>query len=156
MKDYLMLLLFVVLSLLAGFSGNFLSFDSLTTWYPTLNKPFFNPPNWIFGPVWSLLFILLGVSFWLVWKKRDHPGFKKALTWFIIQFVINILWTGLFFGLQSPLIGFIGILILLGFIITMYRSFKQIDKTAANLNIPYICWVSFATILNGTILFMNM
>jgi tryptophan-rich sensory protein len=126
------------------------------SWYSTLIKPPFNPPSWVFGPAWTILYILMAISAYLVWKK----GFKKknvkdALKIFGIQLVLNLLWSPVFFGLKNILMALILIMILWYFILHTIREFYKIDKMAAYLLYPYFAWVSFATILNLSIWLLN-
>lgn len=149
-----------VLSLLfclgAGFIGSLATNKSVNTWYMTINKPAINPPNWVFGPVWTTLFILMGIALYLVWRKGfAHSGVKIAFTIFIGQLVLNILWSVFFFGLHSPLLGFIDIIILWFAILLTIILFLRVSQPAGFLLIPYILWVSFAAILNGWIMFLN-
>lgn len=142
---------------LAGFIGSFFTVSSIPTWYSTLNKPFFNPPNWIFGPVWIILYLLMGISLYLIWNNKSGKTkqFKIAITFFISQLVLNSLWSIIFFGLKLPLIAFIEIIVLWIFILlTIIYSYK-ISKIASYLLIPYILWVSFASILNLSIYLLN-
>lgn len=146
----------ILLCLAAGFIGSLFTTPSISSWYPSLIKPFFNPPNWIFAPVWTALFILMGVSLFLVWKK----GFKKiqskkALAFFSIQLVLNILWSVLFFGLHSPLSALICIILLWIAILLTIITFYKLSRTSAYLMIPYILWVSFASVLNIAIVALN-
>ena len=104
-KDILKLVTSMVLCQLAGFLGSLFTIPAIPTWYKTLKKPFFTPPDWIFGPVWISLFILMGVSLFMVWRRQEHPQFKIILTFFLIQLIFNILWSAAFFGLRSPLLG---------------------------------------------------
>jgi tryptophan-rich sensory protein len=141
--------LFVLVCLIAGGIGSFFTFPSIQGWYSTLNKPFFNPPNWVFGPVWTLLYVLMGISAYLVYEK----GFKQkkvriALAMFDIQLFLNVLWSLLFFGLQSPLYGLLCIIALWFSIALTMAKFYKISRTAGSLMIPYLLWVSFASILN--------
>jgi len=140
---------------LLGALGSFFTMPAIPTWYASLIKPVFNPPNWIFGPVWTTLFLLMGVSLYLVWvKKNKHK--KTALIFFAVQFALNILWSALFFGLKSPLAGFIEILALWATILLMILTLRKVSKPAAYLQIPYLVWVSFAAILNLSILVLNI
>lgn len=150
------LLLSILVSLSAGFIGSIFTTSSVNNWYPTLNKPFFNPPNWIFSPVWTILYLLIGISLFLVWdKKRNNHIFKKAIILFVIQLILNSLWSILFFGLKSPILGIVGIVPLwITIVLTMYY-FKKISKTSFYLLVPYILWVSFAAILNIAIYVLN-
>ena len=148
------LIISILLSLSAGAIGSIFTFRSIPTWYNTLNKPAFNPPNWLFGPVWTTLYILIGISVYLVWTNK-----KKNTTAFIIfgtQLFLNALWSILFFGLKNPLIAFIEIILLLAAILYTIIIFYKIDKNAAYLLIPYLFWVSFASILNFSIFYLNI
>lgn len=126
-----------------------------SAWYDALNKPDWNPPNWIFGPVWTLLYTLMGIAAWRVWNKFGFQLARPALIFFLVQLGLNGLWSQLFFGLQSPGWAFIEIFILLAAIIITTYLFSKKDKWAYSLMIPYILWVSFATCLNGTIWWIN-
>jgi benzodiazapine receptor len=138
----------------AGIIGSVFTASTVSTWYPTLIKPEFSPPGWLFGPVWISLYFLMGISLYLIWQNKTKDK-KKALVIFGIQLILNVFWSFLFFGLKSPLYGLIDILFLLAAIIlTIAFSFK-ISRYASILLIPYLVWVSFATILNYTILSLN-
>jgi tryptophan-rich sensory protein len=128
---------------------------SIKTWYSTLNKPSFSPPNWIFGPVWTTLFLLMGISLALVILSKETKARKKALFYFGIQLVLNVAWSFFFFYLQSPLLGLLDILLLLIFIATTIYHFHKVNRSAAWLLVPYILWVTFATALNLAILIKN-
>ncbi|MFW6025252.1 MAG: TspO/MBR family protein [Candidatus Woesearchaeota archaeon] len=146
----------IFISLLAGFIGSFFTTSSVSNWYPTLTKPFFNPPNWIFAPVWTILYILIGISLFLVWDKISSNLFsEKAIILFIIQLILNSLWSILFFGLRSPLLGVVGIIPLWITILLMMYYFRKESKLSFYLLIPYILWVSFAAILNIAIFVLN-
>jgi tryptophan-rich sensory protein len=141
--------LFVLVCLAAGGIGSFFTFPSIQGWYSTLIKPFFSPPNWIFAPVWTILYILMGIAAYLVYEK----GFKQkkvriALAFFDVQLFLNVLWSLLFFGMHSPLYGLLCIIALWFSIFLTMNKFYKISKTAGMLFIPYILWVSFAAILN--------
>lgn len=147
----------LIASILICFSaaavGSFATYPSIPTWYASLNKPFFNPPNWIFGPVWTVLYLMMAIALYLVWREKVEN--KTALSWFGFQLVLNSLWSIVFFGLQCPLCG-LGVIILLWFAILMsIRSFLKISKPAAWLLIPYILWVTFAAGLNLAIVRLN-
>ena len=166
-NDILKLAVSLAVPLLAGFIGSIFTTPQITTWYASLNKPFFNPPNWLFGPVWTILFLLMGFALFLVWikesksKKRssDYIKFhllkKYALLVFGIQIVLNTLWSFLFFGLENPVLGIIGISVLIAAIITNIVLFYKIEPKSAYLLLPYIAWVLFATILNIAIAVLN-
>jgi len=138
----------------AGTIGSIFTASTVSSWYPTLIKPNFSPPSWLFAPVWVLLYFLMGISLYLIWQNRARDN-KKSLIIFGIQLILNVFWSFLFFGLRSPLYGLIDILFLLAAIIlTIVLSFK-ISSYAAILLIPYLAWVCFATILNYSIITLN-
>ena len=147
--NFPLLILCILICEGAGVIGTIFTIESIPTWYATLNKPFFSPPNFVFGPVWTTLYFLMGLSLYLVWKNR------KIQKWFWIQLILNSVWSIIFFGLKNPLLGFIGIIFLWTSIVLTIKSFYKFNKTAAYLLIPYICWVSFATILNLSIVILN-
>lgn len=134
----------------AGMVGSIFTVSSVKTWYVTdLVKPNFNPPSWVFGPVWTTLFLLMGIALYLVWQK------KKISKWFWIQLLLNILWSVLFFGLKRPDWAFLEIIILWVAILKTILEFGRVDKRAAKLLLPYLLWVSFASILNLAIVRLN-
>lgn len=157
MKTYSRILLCVAICLAVGYLSSMVTQSSITTWYPTIKKPVFNPPNWIFAPVWTLLFILMGISAGMIWNKFEtHKELvKKGLLFFTIQLLLNALWSYLFFGLNNILLALIEIILLWLVIYETFHIFKQIDKKAAYLLIPYLAWVGFATILTGSIFWLN-
>ncbi len=147
----------VVLTLGAGFIGSLATRQSVSTWYTTINKPPISPPNWLFGPVWTVLFVLMGIAFYLVWNKGfSEPPVKNAIIIFLIQLVLNIIWSFLFFGLRSPSFAFVEIIILWIAILFTIIYFSKVSSVAGYLLIPYIFWVSFASILNGWITILNL
>lgn len=152
--NYLRLISSIVICQLAGIIGSFFTVSSVSTWYLTLNKPFFNPPSWLFGPVWITLYLLMGISLYLIWNNYSKD-MKLPLIFFGIQLGLNSLWSIIFFGLQNPLFAFIEIIILWVFIFLSIIGFYKKSKTAAYLLIPYILWVSFAAILNFSIFYLN-
>ena len=146
---------FIIVFAAAGI-GNVATMPSIPTWYAALNKPFFNPPNWIFGPVWTLLFTLLAISFWRILRANfDHADRPRAILAFAVQMVLNPLWSITFFYLHSPAVA-LGVVILLELsVIFMIRSFARIDRTASVLQWPYAAWVAFATLLNAAVVYLN-
>jgi tryptophan-rich sensory protein len=139
----------IVLCQLAGFIGSLFTSPAIPTWYAALEKPSFNPPNWLFAPVWTVLFLLMGISLYLVWRKSsDGHSTKTALAFFALQLTLNVLWSMLFFGLRSPLAGLMEIIVLWTAILLTLITFYRISKPAGLLLIPYILWVSFAAVLN--------
>jgi translocator protein len=151
------LIIAVGVSLLAGVIGSFFTTPAIQSgWYTELAKPALNPPAWVFGPVWTLLFILMGVAVWLVWKRGvGEPGVKRALVIFDIQLILNVLWSIIFFGLHSPGGALVEMVFLWLAILAMIAAFYKISKTAAWLLLPYILWVSFAVYLNYAIWVLN-
>lgn len=154
-KVFKLILLVIVCNLL-GSIGALATSSNLVGWYDQLIKPSFNPPNWIFGPVWTLLFTLMAIALYLILEsKQNKKFFKTAIILFIIQFFFNITWSFVFFDLHSLGWAFVNILILLLFIILTVIYFSKINKKAGYLLIPYLYWVSFATILNLAIWLLN-
>jgi benzodiazapine receptor len=154
--DILRLITSIVICLTAGALGSYFTTPAISTWYATLIKPSIAPPNWVFFPVWTTLFIMMGISLFLVWKKgfQDHQV-KVALSVFAVQLILNILWSAAFFGLRSPLAGLIEIVFLWVAILVMILRFMRISKVAGFLLIPYILWVTFAAIINFLIWRLN-
>lgn len=157
MSKSLRIVYIVVICLAVGYLSSLITQSSITTWYPTIKKPFFNPPNWVFAPVWTILYVMMGIAAGLVWDKleKNKELVKKGLFLFTIQLLLNLLWTYLFFGLQNILLALLEIVLLLLIIYETYLVFKKIDNTAGKLFIPYIAWVVFATILTISIYFLN-
>lgn len=138
-----------------GLVGSLFTTQKIPTWYATLVKPPYNPPSWLFGPVWITLYLLMGISLYLLLAERESCERTTALVLFGVQLTLNALWSFLFFGLESPLYGLTGIVILLiAIILTMGASYR-ISRPATYLFIPYVCWVSFATIVNYSIYVLN-
>lgn len=153
-KEIAMLTGFVVLCLLAGAIGSVFTVQSIPAWYATLNKPSFSPPNWVFGPVWTTLYIMMGLAAYLVYTKKNKET-KTALVVFGVQLALNVMWSVLFFGLQSPLYGLICIIALWLAIAATIVKFYKISKTAGLLLVPYLLWVSFASVLNFYVWMLN-
>ncbi len=160
----LKLIFFVILCEIIGSIGAIFTTPNIPTWYATLTKPFFSPPNFLFAPVWTTLFLLMGISLYIVWNKKENLKKKgkklnlqrKIALWlFGIQFALNVLWSYLFFGLRNPLFGFIGIVALWLSIIVTIVYFYKVDKKSAYLLMPYILWVSFAMLLNYFVMILN-
>ena len=150
------ILVAVAVCLFVGFLSSFATQSSISDWYVTLNKPSFNPPNWIFAPVWSTLYVLMGVAAGIVWSKGFyHKWVKTALYHFIFQLIFNVAWSIAFFGIRRPDYALLIIIILLILILLTIKWFRVVNKTAALLMIPYLLWVSFASILNYSIWQLN-
>lgn len=146
----------ILFCLVIGSLGSLVTITGPGSWYATLMKPFFTPPSWVFAPVWITLFVLMGIALFLIWESgTERREVQVALGVFGLQFFLNVIWSFLFFGLQSPLMGFADILILWVMIAATIVLFYRIRKSAAYLLIPYIAWVTIATALNGAIYFMN-
>jgi len=141
---------------LAGVIGSLATMPAIPTWYAALQKPFFTPPNWLFAPAWTTLYLLMGVAAFLVWRRGwTESRVKMALSIFIIQLVLNTLWSFAFFGLESPLYGLVVIAALLVLIVLTMVSFFRVSAAAGWLLLPYLLWVSFATALNTAVLILN-
>lgn len=154
--DYKKLVITLGAAFLTAFLGSLVTTPSIDSWYAGLNKPFFNPPNWLFAPVWTILFILMGIAAYLVWKNGESDqDVKRALKFYFSQLVFNFLWSFIFFYLHLPLIAFIDIVILWVLIFLTIKNFKNISANAAYLLYPYLIWVSFASILNLAIIVLN-
>lgn len=147
----------VVTCLVIGYFSGMVTRLSVTTWFPTLIKPSFNPPSWVFAPVWSILFVMMGVAAGLVWDRieAEREAVKKALIFFAIQLGLNALWSYLFFGLRNPMLAGLEIIVLWLMIFETYIQFVKINKIAGYLLLPYLAWVSFASVLNGSIWWLN-
>lgn len=140
---------------IGGISG-FITQAAIPIWYAGLEKPFFTPPNWLFGPVWSTLYVLMGIAAGLVWAKGSHHRWVKiALFHFAAQLIVNALWSIVFFGLKSPFIALLVIVLLLILILQTIRFFLIVERTAAYLLYPYLAWVCYASLLNLGIVYLN-
>jgi benzodiazapine receptor len=155
MKSVVKLIISIVICQLAGAVGAIFTSAAIPDWYAGLNKPSFNPPNWLFGPVWTLLYLLMGVAVYLVWGQKNSGGRNTALIFFAIQLGLNVLWSIIFFGLRSPAMALGEILVLALFIVLTIIKFFPISKVSAYLLIPYLLWVGFASILNFYIVKLN-
>lgn len=157
MSKYLRIIYCVAICLVVGYLSSITTQSSINTWYPTLIKPVFNPPNWLFAPVWTLLFIMMGIAAGMIWNQLENQRelVKKALLFFTVQLLLNALWSYLFFGLNNVLLALIEVILLWLVIYETFHIFKKIDKKAAYLFIPYLIWVAFAAVLNGSIYYLN-
>jgi len=152
---WLKLIFAIIIAQLAGAIGGLFTITSTGSWYSNLIKPSFNPPNWLFGPVWILLYFLMGISLYLVLTSKKSKNRKIGLYLFFTQLVLNSVWSILFFGLQNPLFAFIEIILLWAAILLTIIYFYKVKKTASYLLIPYLAWVTFAAILNLSIHILN-
>jgi translocator protein len=157
MNKFTKILTVVVTCLCIGYFSGMITRDSIQVWYPTLVKPGFNPPNWIFAPVWSTLYVMMGVAAGLVWHRMelDRINVRKGLQFFAIQMVLNLLWSYIFFGLHNPLLALAELIVLWLMIYETYVVFRRVDKIAGMLLLPYLAWVTFAGILNAAIFWLN-
>ena len=151
------LIVAILICQIAGAIGSVFTYSSIPEWYNIrLQKPTFNPPSWLFGPVWITLYLLMGISAYLIWEKgTKKKEVKNALYTFGIQLALNIMWSLLFFGLRCPLCGFIETILLWFAIALTILKFSRVSKAAALLLLPYILWVTFAAILNFYIWRLN-
>jgi translocator protein len=150
------LALFILLSLSAGAIGSIFTLPAISGWYASLAKPSFSPPNWLFGPVWTTLYVLMGISAYVVWKKgAGEKAANIALIIFAMQLVLNLEWSVVFFGMRSPHFALLAIFALWLMIVATIREFYKIDRRAAYLLVPYILWVSFAAVLNYFVWVLN-
>lgn len=154
--NYLVLVGFILASQAAGAIGSIFTFSAIPTWYAYLNKPFFSPPNWVFGPVWTILYTLIGVSAYLIWRKFQF-GKKSRAFWhvFLAQLVLNAFWSLLFFGAKMLGLAFLEILAMWYFIARSIQEGKKLSPWAGYLLYPYIAWVSFATLLNFSLMLLQ-
>ncbi len=146
----------IAITLGVGALGGWATAQSVKTWYPILNKPAFNPPNWLFAPVWTALYILIGIAAYLVWIKRDRiVNFPRTVAIYLIQLILNLSWSFIFFYLHEIGFALAEIILLLVVIVINAVTFYRIDKWAGLIFIPYILWVSFASFLTYNILILN-
>lgn len=150
--NYKRLIISLVLPQLAGLIGSFFTVSSISSWYSFLSKPSFNPPSWVFGPAWLILYFLMGISIYLVWQKASN---SKVVWLFWVHLVFNGLWSIVFFGMKNPGLAFINILIIWILIVVLIEEFRKFSRVATYLLIPYLGWVSFAAILNYAIWQLN-
>ena len=155
-RDAVKLVVSLVACQCAGAIGSIFTTPAIPTWYATLEKPSFSPPNWLFAPAWITLYLLMGVAAFLIWRQGlAQKGVRAALVIFLVQLVLNALWSVVFFGLQSPLWGVVVIIALwIAILITIIKFFK-LSTAAGSLMLPYILWVSFAAVLNIALFMLN-
>jgi tryptophan-rich sensory protein len=154
--SFLLLLGFIFLCQAAGILGALFTTPAIPTWYAGLIKPTFSPPNWLFGPAWTLLYTLMGISLYLVYQKGLKDKFvKNSFVLFLFHLVINSLWSIIFFGAKQTGLAFIVIVLMWGLIATLIHRFRKINMVAAWLLIPYLGWVSFASVLNFAVWWLN-
>lgn len=150
------LIVCVALPLVVGALGALGTLDGVQTWYPTLRRPSFAPPSWLFGPVWTTLYVMMGVASWLVWREgAARPEVRSALALYGIQLAFNLAWSWLFFGLRQPTAALVDIVVLLALIAVTAQRFAAVSRIAAMLMLPYLAWVAFATALNAGFWWLN-
>ena len=156
LRDIGGLLLSVVICLSAGVIGSAPTMDDVNGWYTTIEKPFFTPPSWLFGPAWTVLYVLMGIAFWRVWRLAPAGEARnRALLLFGVQLVLNALWSLIFFQWRQPLLALVEIVALWIAIALTIRAFRPLDRAAAWLLAPYLAWVTFATALNAGMVVLN-
>lgn len=157
LNNPLKLIIALAAPLLVGWIGSLFTTPEINGWYSSLAKPALNPPNWIFGPVWTTLFILMGIAAFLIWRRGlNHKNVQAALAIFVFQLFLNVFWSLLFFGIHSPMVAFTEIISLWLAILALILAAYQVSRPAAYLLIPYVFWVSFATYLNYAIWQLNI
>jgi len=157
MHKFLKIGVLVGTCLAVGYFSSIATESGVRDWFPFVEKPAFNPPAWVFAPVWTILYILMGIAGGLVWARIDfeRDAVRNALFVFAVQLALNGFWSLLFFGLRNPFLAFIEIILLWLMIYETMVKFRKIDKVAGWLFVPYLAWVSFATVLNGSIWWLN-
>jgi benzodiazapine receptor len=145
----------LALPLLVGAIAGKFTTEAIPGWYENLNRPSFSPPNWVFAPVWTTLYLLMGISMFLIWSLQETQERNNALGIYWIQLFLNFSWSFLFFYFKAPEVAFVEIVLLWIFIIILIQKFYKLKPLAAYLNVPYLLWVSFATILTAAYAYLN-
>ncbi len=153
--DIVKLVVAFAASFLAAILGTLFTIPNIPSWYASLNKPSFVPPDWLFGPVWTILYILMAVALFLIWREPKSKQRDSAIALYAAQLIMNVLWSIAFFGLHSVLLGLALILVLLVLLLLTAYEFYKISRPAAYAMVPYVLWVGFATLLNGAIYILN-
>jgi benzodiazapine receptor len=155
-QDLPRLIASILVCFVAAAIGSIFTTPRIPGWYAGLEKPWFTPPSWVFAPVWTTLYLLMAIALFLVWRRGlERPDVRQGIALFAIQLVANVAWSWLFFGLQSPLAGFVGIIILWVLILATLIRFWTISRTAGALLVPYLLWVTIAANLNYAIMVLN-
>jgi benzodiazapine receptor len=157
MNKYLKIVIMVAICLAVGYLSSIVTQDGIVSWYSMIEKPSFNPPNWIFAPVWTALYIMMGVAAGLIWDQTEakKEDVRTALIFFFIQLALNALWSFIFFGLKNPLLALIEIILLWLMIYETFLKFNKLNRIAGYLLVPYLLWVTFATLLTASIWWLN-
>ena len=153
-RQVVALLAFVAICLAIGAIGGAVTSTSVDTWYRALRKPAFNPPDWVFGPVWTVLYVAMAVAAWRVWR-RPGPGVRPLLWLFAVQLALNLMWSIVFFGFRQIGMALVEIVVLLAVIAITAVAFWRVDEAAGLLFVPYVAWVGFATVLNAALWHLN-
>lgn len=157
LKEVVRLIVSILIVFIAGTIGSIATLSQIPTWYAALVKPSWAPPNWLFGPVWTILYILIGIALFLVWKEGiSRKDVKLAISVFVVQLVLNVLWSVIFFGYNSLLGGLVVVIILWIAILANIIFFYRVSKPAGLLLVPYIVWVSIASYLNYSVYLLNI
>jgi tryptophan-rich sensory protein len=155
LKSWIGLAVFLVICFGAATIGGWFTSSSVNDWFRTLAKPSWNPPNWVFGPVWTVLYATMAIAAWLIWRQHGLPAATAPLTVFLLQLILNVAWSGFFFGLQNPKLAFFEILFLWASILITIVTFANFRALSAWLMVPYLLWVSYAVALNFAIWRLN-
>ena len=155
MGKSLKLIIAILLPMVVGGLSGFLTANSINDWYVTLNQPSFNPPNWVFGPVWTTLYLIMGISLFRIWRLPATEERNKAIKIFALQMTLNFFWSLIFFKWHLIGLALVEIILMWLMIAAMIHHFRKLDIAAGYMNIPYLLWVSFASVLNGAYYFLN-
>ena len=155
MGKSLKLIIAILLPMVVGGLSGFLTANSINDWYVTLNQPSFNPPNWVFGPVWTTLYLIMGISLSRIWRLPATEERNKAIKIFALQMTLNFFWSLIFFKWHLIGLALVEIILMWLMIAAMIHHFRKLDIAAGYMNIPYLLWVSFASVLNGAYYFLN-
>lgn len=154
-RKWLVLIGLLVLVFAVAGAGSLFTVPQIGNWYAGLEKPFFNPPSWVFGPVWTALYAIMAFAAWRVWLAPADTARNAALVWFFVQLLLNAIWSPVFFGLEAPGLALAVIVALFCALALTVRSFFAVDRVAGWMMTPYLAWVAFATALNGAIVALN-
>ena len=155
MPKSLKLIIAILLPMVVGGFSGFLTANSINDWYVTLNQPSFNPPNWVFGPVWTTLYLIMGISLYRIWRSPATEERNQAIKIFALQMTLNFFWSLIFFKWHLIGLALLEIIVMWIAIAMMIHHFRKLDAAAGYMNIPYLLWVSFASVLNGAYFILN-
>ncbi|MBC7914151.1 MAG: tryptophan-rich sensory protein [Pyrinomonadaceae bacterium] len=155
LKNLIALIICVAIPLITGGIAGIVTSSNIKTWYAYLIKPEFNPPNWLFGPVWTILYILMGISLFIIWKQPANKQRNTAIKVFFVQLILNFAWSFIFFNYHQTGIALIEIFVLWLAILMMIVSFYRLNRWSAYIQFPYLAWVTFASVLNASIWYLN-